>query len=93
MCMQSGVRFSKLMCLLKLIVKPTSEETSSVKQDEENKEKEQDSQLDTKHQTPSEMASEKRISELEQNLNVLCSAKFSIPSIEIQKQTMSFPMS
>ncbi|GBM91863.1 hypothetical protein AVEN_184324-1, partial [Araneus ventricosus] len=68
-------------------VKPTSKETSSdQRQDEENKEKLQDSQIDIKHQTPSQMASEKRISELEKNLNVLYAAKDSMPSIQIQKQ-------
>ncbi|GBM03285.1 hypothetical protein AVEN_161146-1, partial [Araneus ventricosus] len=47
-------------------VKPTSEETSSdQRQDEENKKKLQDSQIDIKRQTPSQMASGKRISELE----------------------------
>ncbi|GBM33244.1 hypothetical protein AVEN_34051-1 [Araneus ventricosus] len=68
-------------------VKPTSEVTSSdQRQDEENKEKLQDSQIDIKHRTPSQMASEKRISELEKNLNVLYAAKDSMPGIQIQKQ-------
>ncbi|GBM31415.1 hypothetical protein AVEN_98510-1 [Araneus ventricosus] len=75
------------MCLLKLIaLNQHQKKLLVIRQDEENKEKEQDSQIDTKHQTPSQMASEKIISELEKKLNVLYAAKNSMPSIQIQKQ-------
>lgn len=47
-----------MLCLLKLIaLNQKSKEISTDGQEEENKEKEQDSQIDIKHKTPSQMAS------------------------------------